>query len=548
PGESQGDEPRVGDRQGTDPTLLDTDGDGFPDGWEYYFWYNARMQNMTGLRYNPLDVAQGTVIPYRDIEVAFDPLVPAFLANSRDMDNDGLSDSDELTVGTNPVNWDTDGDGMGDGWEVLRGLNPNDANDALPIFTPATGTTATNTLAVQISSADGAAIRYTLDGSVPSNSSALYQVGSPIMLTQSATVNARAFRPGMVDSATATASYTVTQTVAAPVLTPADGTYFIALCKVTMSCATAGAEIRYMTDGTEPTHESLLYTKAFNIAHTTTFKVKAFKGDIAESGTITATFYKVLSLSEAVDATNLLVVTGGAANWFGQTNVTYDGVDAAQSGVITDSQVTWFETSVPGPGQLSFWWKTSCEDDPDADNWDYLAFTIDGVEQSRIDGITDWVMFSCTLGEGAHALRWTYQKDDSLYDGEDCAWVDQVVVREPAAETVLTPVPVPYTWLEQYPALLGLAKGDYDAMALADVDGDGHTAWQEYVTGSIPTNHESVFRSLITMSNGVPWVTWTPDLGTARVYWIEGKTNLVEDTWGPPNTGSRFFRVNVDMP
>ncbi|MEI7899590.1 MAG: LamG-like jellyroll fold domain-containing protein [bacterium] len=136
PGESQGDEPRVGDRQGTDPTLLDTDGDLFPDGWEYYFWYNARMKLMTGSRYNPLDVAQGTVIPYKDIVVAFDPLVPATdsetgAAVNRDLDNDGLSDIEELSMGTNPINWDTDGDGMCDGWEVLRGLNPNDSRDGL---------------------------------------------------------------------------------------------------------------------------------------------------------------------------------------------------------------------------------------------------------------------------------------------------------------------------------------------------------------------------------------------------------------------------------
>lgn len=134
PGETRGDEPRVGDKQGTDPTKLDTDGDNFPDGWEYYFWYNATMKHLTGMKYNPQDVANGTVIPYKDIVTAFDPLVPATdtetgAAINRDMDDDGLSDIEELSIGTNPIEWDTDGDGMCDGWEVLRGLNPNDSRD-----------------------------------------------------------------------------------------------------------------------------------------------------------------------------------------------------------------------------------------------------------------------------------------------------------------------------------------------------------------------------------------------------------------------------------
>ncbi len=117
-----------------------------------------------------------------------------------------------------------------------------------------------------------------------------------------------------------------------------------------------------------------------------------------------------------------------------------------------------------------------------------------------------------------------------------------------ATMTSTTPVPVPYSWLDQYPILLGLAGGDYETAALADVDGDGQTAWQEYVAGTEPTNLESVLRSLITVSNGESWVSWIPDLGTARMYTVYGRTNLTEGIWGATNTGTRFFRVNVWMP
>ena len=112
----------------TDPTVDDTDGDGFPDGWEYYFWYNTLVRHITGSRYNPADVATGITIPWEDLYLAFDPLTPDSRTN-RDIDNDGLTDREELVIGTNPIHWDSDGDGMCDGWEVLRGLDPLNLND-----------------------------------------------------------------------------------------------------------------------------------------------------------------------------------------------------------------------------------------------------------------------------------------------------------------------------------------------------------------------------------------------------------------------------------
>lgn len=111
-----------------------------------------------------------------------------------------------------------------------------------------------------------------------------------------------------------------------------------------------------------------------------------------------------------------------------------------------------------------------------------------------------------------------------------------------------TPVPVPYWWLSLYPILISQAGGSYEAAALADTDGDGYAAWQEYVAGSVPTNSESVLRALIAVADGVPQVTWAPDLGSARVYTVEGRTNLIGEVWGATNAASRFFRVRVDMP
>jgi hypothetical protein len=109
------------DEPGTDPTLADTDGDGYPDGWEYWFWYYASFFNLTGSAYNAADVGQGTLIESKVIETAFQPNVAGA---DGDLDNDGLRNVEELTIGSNPIHWDTDGDGICDGWELIRTLNP----------------------------------------------------------------------------------------------------------------------------------------------------------------------------------------------------------------------------------------------------------------------------------------------------------------------------------------------------------------------------------------------------------------------------------------
>lgn len=112
------------------PAMADTDGDGFNDGWEYYFWYYAKVGAITngvwgrleGRRYSVAAPATGTRIAPEEIVRAFDPLDKGNIA--RDFDNDGLTDLEEYALGTNPIDWDSDGDGMSDLYEVLMGLDP----------------------------------------------------------------------------------------------------------------------------------------------------------------------------------------------------------------------------------------------------------------------------------------------------------------------------------------------------------------------------------------------------------------------------------------
>jgi len=84
-----------------------------------------------------------------------------------------------------------------------------------------------------------------------------------------------------------------------------------------------------------------------------------------------------ITIPEAVDATNLVWTTGGNVVWGAQASITHDGVDAAQSGAIGDSQSTYLQTTIVGPGKLTFWWKVSSEDYLIPNTWyDFLYFTI----------------------------------------------------------------------------------------------------------------------------------------------------------------------------
>jgi hypothetical protein len=81
----------------------------------------------------------------------------------------------------------------------------------------------------------------------------------------------------------------------------------------------------------------------------------------------------------------LVFTLGGNGNRFPETATYFYGGSAAQSGAIANSQSAWLQTTVVGPGTLSFYWKVSSEA-----GYDFLEFYIDGVLQSgRISGSVD---------------------------------------------------------------------------------------------------------------------------------------------------------------
>jgi hypothetical protein len=142
------------------------------------------------------------------------------------------------------------------------------------------------------------------------------------------------------------------------------------------------------------------------------------------------------TLNQALDNANLSFTLGGNVNWFPETATFYYGGSAAQSGAIADSQSSWLQTTVVGPGKVSFYWKVSSEL-----NFDFLEFHIDGVRQpGRISGNVDWQQKIFSIPAGSHTIKWVYVKDSSVIAGSDCGWLDKVVYPAPAIIAPILPL------------------------------------------------------------------------------------------------------------
>ncbi|HYE85898.1 MAG TPA: chitobiase/beta-hexosaminidase C-terminal domain-containing protein, partial [Vicinamibacterales bacterium] len=129
-------------------------------------------------------------------------------------------------------------------------------------------------------------IRYTLDGTIPTESSTA--VTGPVLVDRTLVMKARAFKGNMAVSHVNTASFAFQ--AAQPAVGVPAGTYTSALDDVQFLSATEGAQIRYTTNLTDPTATSTLYTGPIDIAHTTTYRIAAFKNGYARSA-VTQAYY-----------------------------------------------------------------------------------------------------------------------------------------------------------------------------------------------------------------------------------------------------------------
>lgn len=148
-----------------------------------------------------------------------------------------------------------------------------------------------------------------------------------------------------------------------------------------------------------------------------------------------------ITLNRALDNNYLAFTTGGDASWSGQTAVSFYGGSSAQSGVLGGGQSAWLQTTVVGPGTLSFHWKVSSEaaNVLTGTRGDLLEVYVDDVLQpGTISGKVDWQQKNLFIPAGSHTITWMYSKDAFVGLGSDCGWVDKVSFGKASVTPALT--------------------------------------------------------------------------------------------------------------
>ncbi len=193
---------------------------------------------------------------------------------------------------------------------------------AKPTFTPAGGSYATAQQVTLSTTQSGGVIRYTTDGTAPTQQSPQYS--GPITVSRATTIYAATFTAAG-QSAVASATYVIGATggqVQAPVFSHPSGSYGTRL-RVNLLSETAGATIRYTTDGSTPTLDSPAYGGPIEVFASTTLRAAAFKSGMTAS---------------AVSSASYTITGTGSSAWNGLT--TFNIVNATR-GRWPDSQVYW---------------------------------------------------------------------------------------------------------------------------------------------------------------------------------------------------------------
>ena len=172
----------------------------------------------------------------------------------------------------------------------------------------------------------GASIRYTTDGSAPSETAGTLYDGTSIAVNNTTVLNVIAYENGMTDSSIVSATYTLV--AAPPVFDPAGGAYSSLPQGVSISTATPGASIRYTTDGSMPSETvgTLYAGTPVAIPNSTVLNAIAYRSGWSDSSVSTSTYS----------------ISGGAAGWYGSGWNYRKAVTINQSEVAGGASLTNF--------------------------------------------------------------------------------------------------------------------------------------------------------------------------------------------------------------
>ena len=115
----------------------------------------------------------------------------------------------------------------------------------------------------------------------------------------------------------------------------------------------------------------------------------------------------------------------GNGSWEIVSNGVYEGQYCAHTTPMghLSQAVMSLQYDFPCDNEISFHLKTSTEA-----SYDFLVFYVDGERYGRWAGETPWTKVSYMITQGTHQLTWSYEKDGGAVGGQDCVWVDNIVL------------------------------------------------------------------------------------------------------------------------
>ena len=166
-------------------------------------------------------------------------------------------------------------------------------------------------------------------------------------------------------------------------------------------------------------------------------------GDLNENGIVDIVDFSLLANnwnSQVILATSLLEDfetlpdrrfnwhSTGDAYWDQDSSESYNGQYSIRSGDIGNNQssVITAELDTTKFNTISFAYKTSSEK-----GYDFLIFYINGVKKAEYSGLSQqWKTAQFSVPGGVTTFTWEYVKDGYVSSGQDCAWIDDVLLSD----------------------------------------------------------------------------------------------------------------------
>ena len=172
--------------------------------------------------------------------------------------------------------------------------------------------------------------------------------------------------------------------------------------------------------------------------------------------------------------------SNGDYPWELTNAVAYAGSYSARS--RTWSTSSWSENNGNGKdSQLGIEWTSTIDDSitfykkvSSENGYDKFKFYIDDMLKEDLSGEQDWSRSSYFIPAGTHTFLFSYEKDYSVYNGSDCAWIDNLHL--------------PLNGIPYYYAIDSICKGDQyifnsDTIETYDLTAGNHVFFDSTATG-----------------------------------------------------------------